>query len=107
MSFFQHLRQALGLSPGKNKTEPSNQQVVDTIVEAVGGLENIRDVFACISRLRLSLHDTDRVDEALLKTTGCYGLIPLGPHKMHVVYGLKANAYSEQIQARLEQQGLA
>ena len=39
---------------------------------ALGGKENIVEIDNCISRLRLILKDTSKVDEAALKSTGSF-----------------------------------
>ncbi len=57
------------------------------ILNAVGGKENIVEIDNCISRLRLILNDTEKVDEAAIKETGAMGLFKLDKQNIHIVYG--------------------
>ncbi|VBB09361.1 phosphotransferase system eiib cysteine phosphorylation site [Lucifera butyrica] len=56
------------------------------ILEGVGGVENVIDIDNCATRLRLTLADGTKVDEALLKTTGCSGVIRRG-NAIQLIYG--------------------
>lgn len=60
-----------------------------TIMEALGGKDNIVEIDNCISRLRLILKDTSVVNEKLLKQTGSLGLIKINEKNIQVVYGAK------------------
>ena len=46
-----------------------------SIMEALGGKENIEEIDNCISRLRLVLKDTSAINENGLKKTGSLGII--------------------------------
>lgn len=59
----------------------------ETILEGLGGKENIREIDNCISRLRLVLEDTSMVNENMLKSTGSMGIIKVDKNSIHVVYG--------------------
>lgn len=59
------------------------------IMDALGGKDNIVEIDNCISRLRLVLKDTSKVDEKLLKKTGSLGLIKVSDTQVQVVYGAK------------------
>ena len=41
-----------------------------TIVEALGGWDNISNLEACITRIRLDAANTDLIDEAKLRAAG-------------------------------------
>ncbi|NBJ70259.1 MULTISPECIES: PTS transporter subunit EIIC [Clostridia] len=76
-------------SKGKDNTNPTNLDVASTIVEALGGAENIDTVTNCYTRLRLTLHQPNLVDEQTLKTkTGASGVI-MKDKNVQVVYGLQ------------------
>lgn len=61
------------------------------IVEALGGADNIDTITNCYSRLRLTLKDSELVDEARLKNeTGASGVV-VNNENVHVVYGLQVN----------------
>ena len=48
------------------------------IIEAVGGFDNIEDVDACATRLRLALVDDKKVNEKRLKGVGGCGFSETG-----------------------------
>lgn len=82
-------------TPGR-EDEENEINMVDEITElgsaimaALGGKENIVEIDNCISRLRLILKDTSKVDEAALKSTGSLGLIKINEENIQVVYGAK------------------
>ena len=82
-------------TPGR-EDEEDEINMVDEITElgsaimaALGGKENIVEIDNCISRLRLILKDTSKVDEAALKSTGSLGLIKINEENIQVVYGAK------------------
>lgn len=61
------------------------------IVNALGGAENINTVTNCYTRLRVTVQDSNKVDEAILKNqTGASGVI-IKDQNVHVVYGLQVN----------------
>lgn len=48
------------------------------LVEAFGGRENIKNLDACITRLRLILNDPSKADDAKLKSLGATGVMHIG-----------------------------
>lgn len=58
-----------------------------TILSAIGGKENVDEVDNCISRLRLILKDTEKVDEKLVKQTGSMGILKIDKHNIQIIYG--------------------
>ncbi|MDN2481291.1 PTS transporter subunit EIIB [Vibrio agarivorans] len=80
---------------------PDIERQVEAILEAIGGVENILETGACASRLRLELITTEFVDRQQLQQTGAYGVIVLDEKNVHIVYGFKANLYSQVIESRL------
>lgn len=57
------------------------------IVAALGGVGNIEAIDNCFTRLRMVLKDSEKIDEAALKTTGAAGVIKLDKSNVQVVYG--------------------
>ncbi|MGP6138641.1 PTS transporter subunit EIIC [Jeotgalibaca sp. A127] len=77
-----------GVSPDSVATANEIEGNADVIVAALGGKENIKTVENCYTRLRLTLADPSKVDEAILKNeTGASGVITKGEN-VQVVYGL-------------------
>ena len=65
-------------------------------MDALGGSENIIDVDACITRLRVNLKDPKIVDKNILKQTGPTGVLDV-PGGVQVIYGAKAVLYKNEI----------
>ncbi|WP_326689084.1 MULTISPECIES: maltose/glucose-specific PTS transporter subunit IIBC [unclassified Streptomyces] len=57
------------------------------ILEALGGPDNIRTLDNCITRLRMTVEDAERLDEARLKKLGAVGVVTLDAHTVQVVIG--------------------
>ncbi|MBR1728100.1 MAG: PTS transporter subunit EIIC [Selenomonadaceae bacterium] len=57
-----------------------------TILAGVGGVDNVTEIDCCATRLRLTLKDGSKVDEAKLKTTGAGGVVIKG-NAIQVIYG--------------------
>ena len=57
-----------------------------TIIDALGGSNNLTNVDCCATRLRVSVKDAGLVDEELLKKTGSKGLVMKG-NGVQVIYG--------------------
>ncbi|MDF2153033.1 PTS transporter subunit EIIB [Vibrio sp. CAU 1672] len=83
------------------QVNPNLEQDVDVILNAIGGLENLLEAGACATRLRLKLKSTRHVDRHALKQHGAYGIVYLDTQHIQIVYGLKANRYSQAIEQRL------
>ena len=70
------------------------------ITAGLGGAANIRDVDCCATRLRVTVHDGSKVDDALLKATGAAGVIKRG-EGVQVVYGPQVNVIKTDLEAYL------
>lgn len=70
----------------KTGTLNNNDELSAIIVEGLGGKDNISDVDACATRLRITVYDSGRVNEDLLKSTGASGVVKRGSG-VQVVYG--------------------
>lgn len=69
--------------------------VSPVILKGLGGKSNILDLDNCATRLRITVEDPDKVDEATLKSTGASGVL-LRNKAIQVIYGpqvsiIKAN----------------
>ncbi|MCC7394404.1 MAG: PTS transporter subunit EIIC [Sphingomonadaceae bacterium] len=69
--------------------------------EALGGADNLRNVGACTTRLRLELVDRDLADTARLKALGVKGVIAIGSDGLQVVIGPEADNIAGEIRAAL------
>ncbi|HCE12173.1 PTS transporter subunit IIBC [Enterococcus sp.] len=78
-----------------------NAQVVK-IINLLGGRENIQDVDACMTRLRVTVNDRTAVgDERSWKAAGALGLI-VKDNGVQAVYGPKADVLKSDIQDLLD-----
>ncbi|MFD6433949.1 glucose PTS transporter subunit EIIB [Streptomyces venezuelae] len=57
------------------------------ILEAIGGADTIRSLDNCITRLRMTVEDADKLDEARLKRLGAVGVVKLDQHNEQVIIG--------------------
>lgn len=84
-----------------SETADANSQVVQ-IINLLGGAENITDVDACMTRLRVSVKDAQAVgNEAAWKKAGAMGLIVKGSG-VQAVYGPKADILKSDVQDLLD-----
>lgn len=83
------------------KVADGNSQTVQ-IINLLGGRENISDVDACMTRLRVTVKDANQVgSEDLWKKAGAMGLIVKG-NGVQAVYGPKADILKSDIQDLLD-----
>ncbi|MBC9874503.1 PTS transporter subunit EIIC [Macrococcus bohemicus] len=79
----------------------ADDQVIQ-IIHLLGGKQNIKDVDACMTRLRVSVNDRDLVgNEAAWKKAGAMGLI-VKDNGVQAVYGPKADVLKSDIEDLLQ-----
>jgi PTS system glucose-specific IIC component len=79
----------------------ADAQVID-IINALGGRQNIQDVDACMTRLRVTVKDEAHVqNEVIWKKLGASGLVKKGKG-IQAVYGPKADVLKSDIQDLLD-----
>jgi glucose PTS system EIICBA or EIICB component len=69
------------------------------ILKAIGGKDNIRDLDACITRLRLSVFNDALVNEARLKELGAAGVMRAGGGNFQIIFGVESDQLKDQILA--------
>ena len=75
--------------------------LLDAIIRAAGGADNIGRAASCATRLRLSLADPALADDAALGgIPGCAGVIKRGRER-HLVFGVSAARIRGALDARL------
>ena len=94
------------MTPGRGEESDDAEPVVETkstlkedshkIIAALGGKENIEDVDACITRLRVSVKDVKKVDKDALKKLGATDVLEVGGG-IQAIYGAKAILYKNNI----------
>lgn len=97
-------------TPGRELEEEDevsqNNKTTDTIIQdivnALGGVKNIRNVDACFTRLRVTVNDSSKVEEiATWKKLGAAGVVKVNDG-VQVIYGSKADVYKTRIRDFLE-----
>lgn len=84
-------------SSNEPKVADASAQVIQ-IINLLGGRNNIADVDACMTRLRITVHNPDLVgDEASWKQAGAMGFIVKGSG-IQAIYGPKADVLKSDIQ---------
>ncbi len=68
------------------------------ILNALGGKDNIAHIDACITRLRLEMNSTEKVDQAALKSIGASGIMVSGKN-MQVIFGTESDSLKEEIKS--------
>ncbi len=85
----------------KVDTKSSLKQEAIEIIKALGGKENIEDVDACITRLRVSVKDVGIVDKAVLQRIGATDVLEVSGG-IQAIYGAKAVLYKNMIVEELD-----
>lgn len=82
--------------------DEKQKQLAATIIEGLGGFDNIVNVNNCISRLRVDIKDMALVDETKLKKTGSMGIVKPSETHIHVIYGPKVEAIAASVREVLK-----
>ena len=70
--------------------------VAAVILEGVGGAENVTSVANCITRLRLEVKDSTKVDEKLIKSAGVAGVIRPSKTAVQVIVGTQVQFVADE-----------
>lgn len=70
-------------------TEQEQQQIT-ALITAFGGVKNIEQVDACITRLRVTVKNLALVNSESLQTQGALGVIILG-QEVHAIFGKQSD----------------
>lgn len=72
------------------------------ILSHLGGSANVRQAEACAeTRVRVTLKDAERLDEAALKQSGVQGVMRFGEGVVHLLVGLNADQYAAEMRAAM------
>jgi PTS system N-acetylglucosamine-specific IIC component len=82
------IRRALRAAPD-TRFDP---QVVRDLLAALGGRQNIRELDASSTRVRVGLADPKAVDERTLRSLGLRGVARPAPGRIHLLIGPDAGA---------------
>jgi PTS system N-acetylglucosamine-specific IIC component len=80
---------------------PTPGSIVDlarAYVGVIGGASNVVTIDACITRLRLTLNDTEMVNVAAAKSLGASGVIKLNQKNIQIIVGPRAELIASAMQ---------
>lgn len=94
------------LTPGRAEIKQDIDEITDyelskQVLTAIGGKENILSNGACITRLRLEVVDSGKVNKAELDALGSKGVIYVGDTGIQIVLGSRAQFISNTIASEL------
>lgn len=81
--------------------EVKGSEKAKRVLNAIGGKDNIEVLDACITRLRLTLKDTSKVDKEALKALGAAGVLEAG-NNVQAIFGTEAEKIKDSIKAIIE-----
>lgn len=81
--------------------EAQGDELSVMICRGLGGKKNISDVDCCATRLRCTVHKSELVDDALLKSTGASGVVHKG-NGVQVIYGPRVTVIKANLEEYLE-----
>ena len=73
----------------------------EQVLHALGGSDNIRSMEPCITRIRVEVVDTGKVDEPALKRAGAFGVMKMGK-AVQVVMGTQSDNIEAEIRRLMQ-----
>lgn len=90
-------------TPGREKEEEAGEgrgeagDLAYNVLEAMGGQENISNLDACITRLRVSVNDIKNVDKKELERLGAAGVLEVG-NNIQAIFGPRSEIIKGQME---------
>lgn len=78
------------------------REVASGYIEKVGGIDNIKEVEACSTRLRLVLEDKVHISLESIRELGARGVLEKGDKEIHIVIGVEAEEIVEEIEKLMQ-----
>ncbi len=89
-----------GEEDAKITTKETLKEEANLVISALGDADNIEDVDACITRLRVSVKDVSKVDKVALKKIGAADVLEVSGG-IQAIFGAKAILYKNIINEKL------
>ena len=83
----------------------SNDSVEMQYINALGGADNLINVDACTTRLRLVVRSSENINKPILKALGAKGFVTPAPDSVQVILGPQAEIIASNIRDTLNQLG--
>lgn len=92
-------------TPGREEDSEETEEIGNVcpgerekmIIEGLGSIENIIDVDNCATRLRVTVKDSSKINEGVLKRTGALGVVVKGK-SIQVIYGPTVNIIRDEVE---------
>ncbi|MFP2406760.1 glucose PTS transporter subunit EIIB [Enterobacter ludwigii] len=75
-----------------------DSEIIQRLIPAFGGDDNIEHVEACITRLRVTVKDLNKVDTQALQQAGALGVIIIG-QQVHAIFGRQSDTLRQLLDA--------
>ncbi|MCK0472438.1 glucose-specific PTS transporter subunit IIBC [Halalkalibacter sp. APA_J-10(15)] len=92
------------MTPGREDDEESEEKPSSStselpyeVLKALGGKENLTNLDACITRLRVSVDDVNKVEKDTLKKLGASGVMQMG-NNIQAIFGPRSDQIKSQMQ---------
>ena len=85
-----------------NMTVKASEFNIPLLIEGLGGKDNIEATDHCATRLRLTLADTSKVDEAKIKSTGAVATRVLNQKNVQVIIGTEVQFVHDALAAQVK-----
>lgn len=76
----------------KEEMKTTSQFDATTVLQSLGGADNIESLDNCVTRLRVVVKDMNKVDEERLMAEGALGVVKLDAHNLQVVIGTRVGS---------------
>lgn len=88
------------ISPQKELTKEEIENIINIIIEGVGGIHNIKDIDCCITRLRIQLHNPVYFNFEHIKKSGAIEYKQFY-NEYQIIYGPQVDIITSQFEKRI------
>ncbi len=72
-------------------------ELTKNYIKALGGLDNIKTIDNCITRLRLEVNQMSKINEDKVIELGAKGIIYVGHNKFHLIIGTHVSCIADEL----------
>lgn len=81
----------------KDYNAAKNSNLSEIIVKGLGGIDNISDIGCCATRLRLTVKDSSKINQNILKSANAAGILVSG-QGVQIIYGPKVTVIKSELE---------